>query len=219
MILLIDNYDSFAQNLARYLVRLGQTVQVSRNDAITVAQVQALRPSLIVLSPGPCTPREAGISLQLVQELHTTVPIFGVCLGHQTIAVALGGELQRSEPVHGRASLIHHDGQGIFADLPQPLAVGRYHSLSVNPASLAPPLDVSARTSCGLVMAMRHRVHPLVGVQFHPESVLTQHGYDMLRALLRGNGMAAAPQPKRSDELIERREQPLPETPQIPITF
>ena len=219
VILLIDNYDSFARNLARYVERLGHEVLVVRNDAITVEQVEQLKPQAILLSPGPCTPHEAGVSLQLVRTFGETTPIFGVCLGHQTIVVALDGELRRSEPVHGRASLIHHSADGIFAGLPQPFSVGRYHSLVADPERLPSSLEVTARTSCGLIMAVRHRQLPIVGVQFHPESVLTEYGYEMIRGFLRSIGATCNGQPSRSDEVIEPKSVDLPETPQIPITF
>ncbi|QDT66214.1 anthranilate synthase component II [Calycomorphotria hydatis] len=186
MILLIDNYDSFVHNLARYLRELGRDTTVVRNDAVDVADIRKLQPEAIVLSPGPCTPAEAGVSLDVVRSLHAEIPILGVCLGHQTIAAALGGKVSRaSEPVHGRFSLVHHDGTGLFAGLPSPFRAGRYHSLVVPEESLGDDLFVNARTADGVVMGLRHRTSPLHAVQFHPESVLTEHGYDLLANFLR----------------------------------
>jgi anthranilate synthase/aminodeoxychorismate synthase-like glutamine amidotransferase len=190
VILLIDNYDSFVYNLARYFGRLGHETRVVRNTAIDVAGVQALEPGAIVLSPGPCTPRQAGCSLSVVRELHREVPILGVCLGHQAIAEALGGQVVRAaEPIHGRTSSIRHDGQGVFQDLPTPIVGCRYHSLVVDEAALPDCLEVSARTEQGTVMALRHRELPLVGLQFHPESILTDTGYRLLAGFLRVAGL------------------------------
>ena len=170
MILLIDNYDSFVHNLARYIQRLGQETRVVRNDATSLAGIRRLQPSAIILSPGPCTPSEAGCSLDVVRVLSGEVPILGVCLGHQTIAAALGGKVVRAkEPVHGRVSQVWHCGEGVFAGLPSPLTVGRYHSLVVEENSLPPELAVTARTDDGVVMALSHQQHPVIGVQFHPE--------------------------------------------------
>jgi anthranilate synthase/aminodeoxychorismate synthase-like glutamine amidotransferase len=191
MILLIDNYDSFVYNLARYLQRLGQTTRVVRNTAIDVDGVARLRPAALVLSPGPCAPRQAGCSLELVRRLHESLPILGVCLGHQVIAEALGGRVVRAgEPVHGRASLVYHDGRGVFAGLPSPISACRYHSLVVDEHSLPESLEVAARTADGAVMAICHRRLPLVGLQFHPESILTDHGYAILTAFLRQAGIS-----------------------------
>jgi anthranilate synthase/aminodeoxychorismate synthase-like glutamine amidotransferase len=185
MLLLIDNYDSFVHNLARYFERLGQVTHVVRNDAIDVGAVRELRPSAIVLSPGPCTPREAGVSLELVRELHAQTPILGVCLGHQVIAEALGGRVVRaSVPVHGQASVIQHCGSGLFDGLPSPMRVGRYHSLVAEPTSLVKPLRPTAWTTDGVVMALEHCTLPLFGVQFHPESILTEGGYELLTNFL-----------------------------------
>ncbi|HUT92978.1 MAG TPA: aminodeoxychorismate/anthranilate synthase component II [Thermoguttaceae bacterium] len=190
MILLIDNYDSFVYNLARYLERLGQETLVARNTAIDVAGVRALGPEAIVLSPGPCTPRQAGCSLAVVRELHPEVPILGVCLGHQAIAEALGGRIVRAaEPVHGRTSEIRHDGRGVFGGLASPIVGCRYHSLVVEERSLPECLEVSARTDDGTVMALRHRRLPTVGLQFHPESILTETGYRLLAGFLRLAGL------------------------------
>ena len=191
MILLIDNYDSFVHNLARYFQRLGQETCVVRNDALSVAHIRRMKPAAIILSPGPCTPSEAGCSLEVVRQLASEVPILGVCLGHQAIAAALGGKVVRAkEPVHGRASLVRHRGEGVFAGLPSPLTVGRYHSLVVEEASLSPELAVTAWTDDGVVMALAHRQHPVVGVQFHPESILTDGGYELLANFLRLAGLA-----------------------------
>ena len=193
MILLIDNYDSFVHNLARYFQRLGQETRVVRNDAVGVADIRRIKPAAIILSPGPCTPIEAGCSLGVVRSLAGELPILGVCLGHQTIAAALGGKVVRAkEPVHGRASMVQHCGEGIFAGLPGPMTVGRYHSLVVEEQSLPPELAVTARTEDGVVMALAHRQRLVVGVQFHPESILTRGGYELLANFLR---MARLPLP------------------------
>src|SRR6476660_8895458 len=193
MILLIDNYDSFVHNLARYLRQLGQETVVVRNDAISPAETIDRRPAAIVLSPGPCTPSEAGCSLDLVRAAAGRIPILGVCLGHQTIAAALGGKIIRApEPMHGRTSSITHSRRGIFAGLPEPLVVGRYHSLAVDNESLPAELEVTARAEDGTIMALAHRRWPIVGVQFHPESILTSGGYSMLANFLRFAGIAAA---------------------------
>ena len=190
MILLIDNYDSFVFNLARYFQRLGQVTEVVRNTAINVNGIRALRPDAVVLSPGPCTPREAGCSLEVVRQLADEVPMLGVCLGHQVIAEALGARIVRArEPVHGRSSPIHHDGRGLFAGLPDPFVGCRYHSLVVERASLPETLEVAAWTEDGTVMAIRHRQRPIVGLQFHPESILTDCGYALLAAFLRLAGL------------------------------
>jgi anthranilate synthase component II len=184
MILLIDNYDSFVHNLARYLQRLGQETLVVRNDATTVAEVRRLDPAAIVISPGPCTPAEAGCSVEIVQKLGE-IPILGVCLGHQAIAAAFGGRIVRApEPRHGRTSTINHEGAGLFADLPSPMTVCRYHSLVVEPASLSGELCATAHTDDGVVMALEHEVLPIFGVQFHPEATLTSHGYQLLANFL-----------------------------------
>jgi anthranilate synthase/aminodeoxychorismate synthase-like glutamine amidotransferase len=204
MLLLLDNYDSFVFNLARYFQRLGQTTQVVRNTAIDAAGVRALRPDAVVLSPGPCTPREAGCSLEVVRELVGETPMLGVCLGHQVIAEALGGRILRApEPVHGRTSRIHHDGQGLFADLPSPIIGCRYHSLVVDRVSLPACLEVTAWTDDGMVMAIRHRRRPVFGLQFHPESILTDCGYPLLAAFLKAAGLAVGcPVPIVEEELL-----------------
>lgn len=181
MILVIDNYDSFVHNLARYFEREGHTVRVVRNDAITVEEVRALDPLAIVLSPGPCSPNEAGICLDIVRALGSVYPILGVCLGHQAIGQAYGGMVLRAaRPVHGKASLITHDGAGLFADVKSPINVARYHSLIADITS-APDLKTLAVTGEGEVMAIAHKIHPVYGVQYHPESILTEQGDVIVR--------------------------------------
>lgn len=220
MILLIDNYDSFVFNLARYFQRLGQETRVVRNDAIDAAGAQKLRPEAIVLSPGPCAPQQAGCSLEVVRELHGEMPILGVCLGHQAIAEALGGRVVRAaEPMHGRTSRVHHQGRSVFAGLPSPLTACRYHSLVVEEQGLPECLEVTARTRAGVVMAVAHRSLPVVGVQFHPESILTQHGYAMLATFLRSAGLSV---PEDLPDLMLERDEPVPagpRIPRVPVTF
>jgi anthranilate synthase component 2 len=190
MILLIDNYDSFVHNLARYVRELGEDAVVRRNDALTVDDVVRLAPSHLILSPGPCTPTEAGISTELVRRLGPTIPILGVCLGHQCIGAAYGGAIVRADrPMHGKASPIVHDGTGLFATLPSPFWAARYHSLVIAPATLPSSLRVAATAGDdGAIMSVVHRQHPVVGVQFHPESALTEYGYAMLDRFLHGEG-------------------------------
>lgn len=193
MILLIDNYDSFVFNLARYFQRLGHAAQVIRNDVLDVAGVRRLKPQAIVLSPGPCAPPQAGCSLEIVGALHAEIPILGVCLGHQAIAEGLGGRtIHAPEPVHGRSSAVFHDGLGEFAGLANPFMAGRYHSLVADEGSLPPDLQVTARTAEGVVMGLRHRRYPVVGWQFHPESILTDCGFELLRGFLRMAGLEAS---------------------------
>ena len=181
MVLVIDNYDSFTYNLVQYLGELGAEPEVRRNDQVTVAQIAAMRPERIVISPGPCTPREAGISIELIQKLAGKVPILGVCLGHQAIGEAFGGRVIRAPYLmHGKTSQIHHDGRTIFAGVPQDFTATRYHSLIVERGTLPKALEISATTSDGLVMGLRHKQHPVEGVQFHPESVLTDTGKKLL---------------------------------------
>ncbi|MFO1073944.1 MAG: aminodeoxychorismate/anthranilate synthase component II [Geminicoccaceae bacterium] len=185
MILLIDNYDSFVWNLARYVSELGHRRLVVRNDAIGLADIAALAPSHIIVSPGPCSPAEAGISNAVIEAFGARVPILGVCLGHQCIGAALGGQVARARrPMHGKTSPIRHDGTGLFAGLPDPLRVTRYHSLIVRDRGLPDCLAVTARSEEGEIMALAHRTHPIHGVQFHPEAVLTEHGHDLLRNFL-----------------------------------
>ena len=186
MILVIDNYDSFVFNVARYLERAGGHTHVVRNDEVDLAAIAALAPRAIVVSPGPCTPHEAGISLAVVQKLSGTVPILGVCLGHQCIGEAFGGMVERARrPLHGRASTLQHDGEALFSGLPSPMQAGRYHSLIVTEtAAMANDLVVDARSEEGEVMALRHKTHPTYGIQFHPESVLTEHGLRLFENFL-----------------------------------
>lgn len=187
MILLIDNYDSFVYNLARYVSELGRSRLVYRNDALTIGEIRDMAPSHIILSPGPCTPDEAGISNQVVRELGPEIPILGVCLGHQCVGQVYGGRIIRAgQPMHGKTSLIKHDGKGVFHGLPDPLRVTRYHSLVVDPTAVPPELVVTSTSPDGEIMGLRHRVHPVVGVQFHPEAVLTRKGHQMLRNFLEG---------------------------------
>ena len=187
MILLLDNYDSFVYNLARYVRALGETPVVRRHDAVTVDEVGAMAPSHIIISPGPRAPADAGISTELVRRLGPTVPILGVCLGHRCIGAAYGGEIVRaSRPMHGKTSWIHHRGIGIFQGLPDPFRATRYHSLVIAPASVPAELEIIATAEDGEIMAVRHTSHPVYGVQFHPESVLTEHGYRLLDHFLHG---------------------------------
>jgi anthranilate synthase/aminodeoxychorismate synthase-like glutamine amidotransferase len=192
LVLLIDNYDSFVHNLARYVRELGEPTTVRRNDAITIEEIAALAPSHVIISPGPCTPREAGISNEVILKLGPQVPILGVCLGHQCLAAALGGQVVRAgRPRHGKTSPIHHCGEGIFTGVPSPFQAARYHSLLVAGEGLPACLEVVATTSEGEIMALRHRWLPLWGVQFHPESVLTEHGHLLLRNFLSLSARAA----------------------------
>jgi anthranilate synthase component 2 len=187
MILVLDNYDSFTYNLVQYLGELGAAVKVVRNDELGVDEAVALGPERIVISPGPCTPNEAGISLELIRRLAGRVPILGVCLGHQAIGQAFGGRVVRAGQVmHGKVSHIHHDGRGVFAGLPQDFIATRYHSLAVERASLPPALEVTASAEDGEIMGLRHRALPVEGVQFHPEALLTEHGHKMLENFLKG---------------------------------
>jgi len=187
MILLIDNYDSFVWNLARYVAELGEAPVVHRNDALTLDAIAALGPSHIIISPGPCSPAEAGISVDLIRRFGPAIPILGVCLGHQAIGAAYGGEIVRARrPMHGKTSLIFHEGRSIFTGLPSPLTATRYHSLVMAPESCPSELDVTATTDDGEIMAVQHRQFPVTGVQFHPESVLTEYGYRMLDRFLTG---------------------------------
>jgi len=182
MILLIDNYDSFTYNLVQYFGELGEQLVVRRNDDVTLEEIEALAPSYLVISPGPCTPNEAGISIDAIQAFAGRIPILGVCLGHQAIAQAFGGKVVHAERLmHGKTSAIRHDGQTLFAGVPQQTIVTRYHSLAVERDSLPSCLHVTAETSLGEVMALRHETLPIEGVQFHPEAILTEHGKDMIR--------------------------------------
>ncbi len=191
MLLLIDNYDSFTYNLYQYLSELGAEVEVVRNDQTTVEEIDAAAPERIVISPGPCTPREAGVSNDVIRRFGGRIPILGVCLGHQCIGDAYGGRVVGAgEIVHGKTSVIHHDGKGLFAGLPNPFEATRYHSLAIDPASVPECLEVTARTDRGVIMGVRHREYLVEGVQFHPESILTSVGKDLLRNFLK---MAARP--------------------------
>ena len=187
MIVIVDNYDSFVFNIARYFRRLGEATEVIRNDAVSVSDLVALKPRAMVISPGPGTPTEAGISTAAVRELSGRIPILGICLGHQCIGSAFGGRVARARrPMHGRSSSITHNGRGLFRELPSPLCVGRYHSLVVElDESCAPYLAVTARSDEGEVMALAHRHQPTFGVQFHPESILTRQGHLLLMNFLR----------------------------------
>ena len=190
MLLMLDNYDSFTFNLVQYLQELGAEVQVVRNDALSVAQIAALKPSKIVISPGPCTPNEAGVSLEVLRELGPQIPIFGVCLGYQALGQVYGGHVIRAGRImHGKTSPIVHQGKGVFTGLPSPFEATRYHSLVVEKTSVPDCLEVTARTenddgSVEELMGLRHREFPVEGVQFHPESILTQHGHALLKNFL-----------------------------------
>jgi anthranilate synthase component 2 len=190
MLLMIDNYDSFTFNLVQYLQTLGADVKVVRNDELSVGQIQALAPDRIVISPGPCTPNEAGVSVDVIQELGARVPVLGVCLGHQSIGQAYGGDVVRAKTImHGKTSRIRHEGRGVFAGLPDAYEATRYHSLVVSRETLPECLEVTAWTdnqdgSFDEIMGLRHREHPVEGVQFHPESILTEHGHALLKNFL-----------------------------------
>jgi anthranilate synthase/aminodeoxychorismate synthase-like glutamine amidotransferase len=219
LILLIDNYDSFVFNLARYIERLGQRTMIVRNDAVDPAGVRALKPRAVVISPGPCTPTEAGNSLEIVRNLHDDLPMLGVCLGHQAIGQAFGGRIVRAaEPVHGRSSQVYHDGSGLFAGLASPTTACRYHSLVIDRGSLADELSVTATLDDGTIMAIEHRELPVFGVQFHPESVLTRDGYRFLSNFLT---LAGCDVPVNIDTL--RTEMPFQQAPYspplAPVTF
>ena len=201
MILVLDNRDSFVHNLARYVRELGDEAVVRRSDEMTVAEVAALAPTHIIVSPGPCTPNEAGISTDVVRRFGATVPVLGVCLGHQCIAAAYGGDVVRASwPMHGKTSRVVHDGSSLLTGLPSPLRVARYHSLVIAPATLPPALRVLATAEDdGAIMAVEHREHPVIGVQFHPESAATEYGYAMIEWFLRGDGGRRATLPTRAD--------------------
>jgi len=187
LLLVIDNYDSFTYNLVQALGELGADPQVVRNDQMTVDEIAGLHPDQVVISPGPCTPNEAGVSLEVIRRLGSTTPTLGVCLGHQSIAQAYGARVVRArEPVHGKASEVRHDARGLYEGLPRPLTAGRYHSLVVERESLPDCLEVTSATADGTIMGLRHRWHPVVGVQFHPESFLTPDGKTLLHNFLLG---------------------------------
>jgi anthranilate synthase/aminodeoxychorismate synthase-like glutamine amidotransferase len=200
MILLLDNYDSFVYNLARYVRELGETPAVHRHDELTVDQVAAMAPSHIIISPGPCSPAEAGISTEVVRRLGDRIPVLGVCLGHQCIGAAYGGEIVRAgRPMHGKTSRIHHRGSDIFTGLPNPFLASRYHSLVISPDSVPGELEVTATSEDGEIMAVRHVRYPVHGVQFHPESVLTEHGYRLVDHFLHGVPAQARAVPVAAD--------------------
>lgn len=185
MILVIDNYDSFTYNLVQYLGELGETVEVRRNDEIDLAGIEAMAPDHILISPGPCTPNEAGISLAVIDHFKGSIPIFGVCLGHQAIGQAFGGNVIRADRMmHGKTSEMHHQGTSVFTGLPSPFTATRYHSLIVERSSLPDCLEITAETAEGEIMGLRHKEYAIEGVQFHPESIITDHGHQMLRNFL-----------------------------------
>jgi anthranilate synthase component 2 len=191
MILMIDNYDSFTYNLVHYFGQLGQEVEVHRNDQISVDAVVAKKPQGVVLSPGPCDPDKAGICIELVERMSRTTPIFGVCLGHQTIGQVFGGKIVRApKPMHGKVSTISHNGQGVFAGLPGRFLATRYHSLTIAPETVPNDLIVTARSEDGVIMGVQHASLPIHGVQFHPESIATERGHDLLKNFLRIAGVA-----------------------------
>ena len=208
MLLMIDNYDSFTYNVVQYLGELGAAVEVHRNDEITLAEIEELNPERIVVSPGPCTPDEAGISVDVVRTFGATTPLLGICLGHQSIGRAFGGDVVRArEVMHGKTSMIHHAGQGVFARLPDPLEATRYHSLIVARETLPECLEITAWTErdgeFDEIMAVRHREYPIEGVQFHPESIFTKTGRDLLRNFLEESSRgarASARGPRREEE-------------------
>jgi para-aminobenzoate synthetase component II len=193
MILVIDNYDSFTYNLVQYLGELGEQVVVRRNDEIDLDGIEELKPDHILISPGPCTPNEAGISLALIERFKGEIPILGVCLGHQSIGQAFGGDVIRAEKLmHGKTSPILHDGKSIFEGLPSPFTATRYHSLIVKKETLPDCLEISAETPEGEIMGLRHKEYPIEGVQFHPESIITDHGHQMLRNFLKRTAVGKA---------------------------
>lgn len=201
MILVLDNRDSFVYNLARYVRELGGEVVIRRSDEMTIGEVEALQPSHILISPGPCTPTEAGISTDVVRRFGATTPILGVCLGHQCIGAAYGGDIVRAgHPMHGKTSLISHDGSSVFTGLPSPFRVARYHSLVIAPHTMPASLRVLATASDdGEVMAVMHREHPVIGVQFHPESAATEYGYAIVDRFLNGDRSRVDALPPRAD--------------------
>ena len=192
MLLMIDNYDSFTYNLVQYLGELGEDVRVYRNDQITMPELEKLKPDHIVISPGPCTPNEAGVSVETIQKLGGKFPILGVCLGHQSIGQAYGGKIVRAKQLmHGKTSMIQHMNTGVFQGLPNPFEATRYHSLVIERASLPDVLEITAWTDDGEIMGVRHKTLPVEGVQFHPESILTQHGHELLANFLKSHRRAA----------------------------
>ena len=187
MLLMIDNYDSFTYNLVQYFGELGEDVRVFRNDAITIKEIAAMAPDRLVISPGPCSPKEAGISVAAIQAFAGRIPLLGVCLGHQSIGYAFGGEVVHAQkPMHGKLSPVHHANTGVFAGLPNPFTATRYHSLAIRRATLPDCLEITAWTDDGEIMGVRHKTLAVQGVQFHPESIMTEHGHDLLRNFLEG---------------------------------
>ncbi len=185
MILMIDNYDSFTYNLVQYLGEMGEELRICRNDKITTDEVEAIKPDRIVISPGPCSPKEAGISVETIQRFAGKIPILGVCLGHQSIGYAFGGDVVRAgRLMHGKTSMIHHEEQGVFSGMPKPFEAIRYHSLVIEPSTLPDCLEITAQTDIGEIMGVRHKEFIVEGVQFHPESILTQEGKRLLRNFL-----------------------------------
>ena len=185
MILLIDNYDSFVYNLARYFEQIGREVTVARNDELKLSEISGLKPEALVISPGPCDPGKAGISIDVVREFGHSIPLLGVCLGHQCIGEALGGKIVRAvEPMHGRTSQIRHNGTGVFTGIPNPFTATRYHSLIVDSANLPDCFEITARTEDEVIMGITHKALPIIGLQFHPESILTEYGYELLKNFL-----------------------------------
>ena len=222
MIYLVDNYDSFVHNLARYFRLVGQQTVVVRNDGFDVDQLIGQKIDAIVISPGPCSPNEAGRSLELVERLYDKIPILGICLGHQVIVQALGGQVVRSDrPVHGSASLVTHDERHEFAGIVNPFPAARYHSLIADPDTLPDCLEVSARTAGGTIMAIRHRERPVYGWQFHPESILTEPGFELLGQFLNRVGVPVAKVPTIDREKLvpDKTDAVATEYPTSPITF
>ena len=215
MILVLDNRDSFVYNLARYVRELGGEVVIRRSDEMTLGEVDALAPSHIVISPGPCTPAESGISTEVVRRFGAATPILGVCLGHQCIGAAYGGDVVRAGyPMHGKTSLVTHDGSGVFTGLPSPLRVARYHSLVIAPETMPPVLRVLATADDdGEVMAVAHREHPVIGVQFHPESAASEYGYAIVDRFLNGDRARVEARPRHADGTDQRQDLFLPWTP------
>ncbi|PFO66508.1 aminodeoxychorismate/anthranilate synthase component II [Bacillus cereus] len=192
MILMIDNYDSFTFNLVQFLGELGQELVVKRNDEVTISDIENMKPDFLMISPGPCSPNEAGISMEVIKYFAGKIPIFGVCLGHQSIAQVFGGEVVRAERLmHGKTSLMHHDGKTIFSDIPNPFTATRYHSLIVKKETLPDCLEVTSWTEEGEIMALRHKTLPIEGVQFHPESIMTSHGKELLQNFICKYGPSA----------------------------
>lgn len=188
MLLLIDNYDSFTYNLYQYLAEMGVEVQVRRNDQVTVDEIESMQPDQIVISPGPCTPNEAGLSCEVIATFGPRIPLLGVCLGHQAVGQVYGGKVVRApEPMHGKTSLIYHGRKGVFQNLPRPFEANRYHSLIVERSSLPAELEITAETTDGLIMGLQHHSYPVQGVQFHPESIMTPVGKDLLKNFLAMN--------------------------------